>query len=324
MANPAAEHPSLPQPATSLQPPSPARDPSPRIAPLPLPIAVVPASAADDYDQDIYAYLRSMESAPRRRPAPDYMALHTKRGHPVTPALRAVLVEWLSSLAPILHFESRTLHLAVLCLDRFLSTTRARPAPPAVRSVRVLITITAAALLIACKYEEVYPADVEELVDETSSTHGGCTREELLAAEVAVLKALRHELGSPTACTFLELFMERLGVGDQAAAQLTSRLIELSLLDYGILRFRPSVVAASAILIARMTARPSDDNPWCHEHERATGYTAAELKECAERLNRLHQNSIQYASLSGFENMRKKYSNSNFKCVWTWPPLASI
>ncbi|KAM0837400.1 hypothetical protein ACQ4PT_061687 [Festuca glaucescens] len=260
MANP-AELPSLPQPATSMQPPSPARDPSPRIAPLP--IAVVPASA-DDYDQDIYAYLQSMESVPRRRLAPDYMALHTKRGHPVTPALRAVLVEWLSSLAPILHFQSRTLHLAVLCLDRFLSTARARPV---VRSVRVLITITAAALLVASKYEEVYPAEVEEFVDETSRTHGGCTREELLAAEVAVLKALRHELGSPTACTFLEHFMERLGVGDQADAQLTSRLIELSLLDYGILRFRPSVVAASAILIARMTARPSDDKPWGHEHE---------------------------------------------------------
>jgi hypothetical protein len=83
-------------------------------------------------------------------------------------------------------------------------------------------------------------------------------------------------------------------------------------------------VAASAILVALMTSRPSDDNPWGHEHERATGYTAEELKECAERLNRLHQNSVQYASLSGFENMRKKYSKSNFKCVWTWPPLASI
>ncbi|KAM0832491.1 hypothetical protein ACQ4PT_064867 [Festuca glaucescens] len=157
MANP-AEVPSLPQPAASLQPP--------------LSIAVVPASGADDYDQDIYAYLRSMESAPRRRPAPDYMAA-----------------------------------------TRFLSTARARPT---VRSVRVLIIITTAAMLIACKYEEVYPADVEELVDETSRTHGCCTREELLAAEVAVLKALRHELGSPTACTFLEHFMERLG--NQAAA----------------------------------------------------------------------------------------------------------
>ncbi|KAM0830036.1 hypothetical protein ACQ4PT_066483 [Festuca glaucescens] len=208
MANP-AEVPSLPQPTASLQPP--------------LSIAVVPASGADDYDQDIYAYLRSMESAPRHRPAPDYMVLHTKRGYPVTPALRAVLVEWLSSLASILHFESRTLHLAVLCLDRFLSTARARPA---VRSVHVLVIITAAALLIACKYEEVYPVDVEELVDETSCMHGCCTREELLAAEVAVLKALRHELGSPTGFTFLEHFMERLGVGDQAAAQLTSRLGE--------------------------------------------------------------------------------------------------
>jgi cyclin A len=137
---------------------------------------------------------------------------------------------------------------------------------------------------------------VDELVDETMLTRGGCTRDELLAAEVAVLMALRYELGSPTACTFLEHFMDRLGLdvnggdgGDSAAAELTSRLADLSLLDYGILRFRPSVVAASAILVARTTASPSDDNPWGREHERATGYTAAELEECAERLSRLHR-----------------------------------
>uniref|UniRef100_A0ACD5WCA1 Uncharacterized protein n=1 Tax=Avena sativa TaxID=4498 RepID=A0ACD5WCA1_AVESA len=249
------------------------------------------------------------------------MALHTKRGEPVTPALRAVLVRWLVSLAPTLHFESRTLHLAVLCLDRFLSGARSRPAVP---SVRVLITFTAAALLVASKYEEIYPAEVDQLVDETYSTRGGCTRDELLAAEVAVLKALRYELGAPTACTFLEHFMERLGVhgGDSDAATLASRIAELSLLDYGVLRFRPSVVAASAILVARMTARPSDENPWGHEHERVTGYTAAELKECAHRLNRLHRNSADYASLSAFEDMSG--GNSKFSCVWHWPPLTCI
>jgi cyclin A len=144
--------------------------------------------------------------------------------------------------------------------------------------------------------------------------------------EVAVLKALRYELGSPTACTFLEHFMERLGI-DVDGLDGASRLADLSLLDYGILRFRPSVVAASAILVARTTARPSDDDPWGQEHERATGYTAAELKECAERLSRLHRSKGQYyASLTGFEDTRKKYysNNSRFNCVWNWPPLACI
>ncbi|CAM0875933.1 unnamed protein product [Alopecurus aequalis] len=312
-------------PAMSLKPPSLAHDPSPRVAPLQL--AVAPAEA---YDQDIDAYLRSMESAPRRRPAPDYMALYSKRGKPVTPALRAVLVEWLASLAPTLYFQPRTLHLAVLCLDRFLAAARARPV---VGSVRKLVTITAAALLVAYKYEEVNRPDVEGIISETSraleSDGGGVTRDELLAAEVAVLNALRYDLGAPTVCTFLEHFLERLGVngndrGGSAAARLASYVAELSLLDYGILRFRPSVVAASAILVARMKARSPDDNPWGHEHERVTGYTEAELKECAERLNRLHRNNAKDASLSGFEHMRKKYNISNFNCVWTWPPLICI
>jgi cyclin A len=40
-----------------------------------------------------------------------------------------------------------------------------------------------------------------------------------------------------------------------------SYLSELSLLEYGCVRFLPSVVAASAVFVARLTLDP-DSNPW--------------------------------------------------------------
>ena len=42
---------------------------------------------------------------------------------------------------------------------------------------------------------------------------------------------------------------------------LGSYLAELSLLDYGCLRFLPSIVAASVMFVARLTIDP-DVNPW--------------------------------------------------------------
>jgi cyclin A len=42
---------------------------------------------------------------------------------------------------------------------------------------------------------------------------------------------------------------------------LGSYLAELSLLDYGCLRFLPSVVAASVMFVARLTIDPNV-NPW--------------------------------------------------------------
>jgi cyclin A len=42
---------------------------------------------------------------------------------------------------------------------------------------------------------------------------------------------------------------------------LGSYLAELSLLDYGLLRFLPSLVAASVVFVARLTLDPHT-NPW--------------------------------------------------------------
>jgi cyclin A len=123
---------------------------------------------------------------------------------------------------------------------------------------------------------------------------------QLIKMESDILNILKFEMGNPTAKTFLRLFI-RSGQEDNkviithnshishfssAAVKLFdapahcclistcllqypalslefmgSYLSELSLLEYGCVRFLPSVVAASAVFVARLTLDP-DSNPW--------------------------------------------------------------
>ncbi|TVU46229.1 hypothetical protein EJB05_05750, partial [Eragrostis curvula] len=295
----------------------------------------VPAHEADSgealYERDIFEYLRSMERAPGRLPAANYMDAAERDDDGLTPARRAALVGWLVSAAECLEIHSRTLHLAVSCLDRFLSSAAAADA----------VTIAAAALFAAAKYEEVWPPRAKHFVKVSRNGHpfddgdnrgAACfTKTDLIEAEVVVLEALHHDLSAPTAYTFLEHFLERLRAqqntkdDDEDLPLLASYIAELGLLDYGMLRFRPSVVAASALLVARLTTRPREP-PWGDGGalEAATGYTTAELEECAVALHRLHLHSGDDASGPGYDEINDKYSEKEFNDVYTLLPLEDL
>jgi hypothetical protein len=81
-------------------------------------------------------------------------------------------------------------------VDRYLS----RVAVPRTR----LQLVGAAALWLACKFEEVYPPTLGDFVDVTQRA---CSERDLVAAEAALLRELGFTLLVPTAVTFLQLFM---------------------------------------------------------------------------------------------------------------------
>lgn len=225
------------------------------------------AEEEEPYERDIDAYLRSMERAPGRLPAPDYL----DGGHLITPATRAVLVGRLASAARSLALHSRTLHLAVSCLDRFLLSSSATTAGD-YSAMSGVVVAASAALFAAAKYEELYWPEANWVLEKTCEGHpllDACwdedvfTKAQLTAAERVVLRAVGYDMSVPTAHTFLDHFLGRLKclhvTDDDSAALLASYLAELSLLDYGMLGFRPSVVAASALLVARLTTAK---RPW--------------------------------------------------------------
>ncbi|GBG78114.1 hypothetical protein CBR_g26051 [Chara braunii] len=266
----------------------------------------IDASVANDpqmcatYVNDIYHFLRVAES--KRWVRADFMETLQQD---INPNMRGILIDWLVEVAEEYKLMSDTLYLTISYVDRYL-TSNIVP-----RSRLQLLGV--ACMLIAAKYEEIYAPQVEEFCYITDNTY---RREEVLEMERSVLKNLRFELTTPTIKSFLRRFL-RSAQANTKMEFLGNYLAELTLLDYSFLRYLPSMVAASAVLMAKFTLEPNQ-RPWDQTLAHYTHYHASELKECVMAIHHCQLNT-RGCTLPA---IREKYSHHKFKCVATlMPPL---
>ncbi|CAL9100327.1 unnamed protein product [Musa textilis] len=275
----------------------------------------VAASSDDDpqmcahYASDIYQYLKSMEVEAKRRPSPNYM--ETVQSD-VTANMRAILVDWLVEVAEEYKLVSDTLYLTVSYIDRFLSFN-------AINRHRLQL-LGVSSMLIASKYEEISPPNAEDFCYITDNTY---TKQEVVKMESDILNFLKFEMGNPTIKIFVRLFTHA-GQEDGKYPNLQleylgSFLAELSLLEYGCVKFLPSVVAAASVFVARFTIDPKS-HPWNKKLEECTGYKVSYLKDCIRAILDL-QLSRKAASLVA---IRDKYKQHRFKCVSSLVPPSEI
>ena len=125
----------------------------------------------------------------------------------------------------------------------------------------------ATALLIASKYEEIYPAELQDLVDRCEPAP---SRTELLATEGAVLRALEHRITVPSACTFLVRYLKA-GPAETRLVRLSSYVLEGTLQSYALLRYLPSQLAAAAVCIARRSLGRGAWSPALTDYARYSG-----------------------------------------------------
>ncbi|GFP86784.1 cyclin-a3-2 [Phtheirospermum japonicum] len=255
------------------------------------------------YVSDICEYLHNMEKEAKRRPLPDYLEKIQKD---VTENMRGVLIDWLVEVAEEYKLHSDTLYLTVSYIDRFLSMN-------ALNRTRLQL-LGVSSMLIASKYEEISPPHVDDFCDITDSTY---SKDEIVKMEADVLKSLKFEMGNPTVKTFLRRFT-RIAQEDYEVSLslqlgfLGCYLAELSLLDYGCVKFLPSLVAASVVFLSRFTLQPKI-HPWNNALEQSSGYNAADLKECVGILRDLQMSKKGSALVA----VREKYEQHKFKCVST-------
>ncbi|XWS21257.1 hypothetical protein CRYUN_Cryun30bG0040100 [Craigia yunnanensis] len=261
------------------------------------------------YASDIYEYLHQMEVDPKRRPLPDYIEKIQKD---VSTNMRGILVDWLVEVAEEYKLVSDTLYMTVSYIDRFLSLN-------AINRQRLQL-LGVSSMLIASKYEEINPPNVENFCYITDNTY---KKDEVVKMEADILKSLKFELGNPTVRTFLRRFT-RVAQEDYKAFSLQLEflgyyLAELSLLDYGCVKFLPSVVAASVIFLSRFITRPKR-HPWSSAMQQYSGYKASDLKECVLIIHDL------YLSRRGgaLQAVREKYKQHKFKCVAIMPASPDI
>ncbi|ESW08720.1 hypothetical protein PHAVU_009G069100 [Phaseolus vulgaris] len=256
------------------------------------------------YVSDIYEYLHAMEMQRKRRPMVDYIE---KVQREVTVIMRTILVDWLVEVAEEYKLQSDTLHLSVSYIDRFLSVN------PVSKSRLQLLGISS--MLIAAKYEEVDPPRVKAFCSITDNTYN---KKEVVKMEADILKSLKFEMGNPTVNTFLRRFADVASDNQKAPNLLfeflSCYLAELSLMDYDCLRILPSIVAASAVFLARFIISP-EVHPWTSSLCECSGYEAFELKECVIILHDLYLSR----KAASFKAIREKYKQHKFKFAANLP-----
>ncbi|KAL3641240.1 Cyclin-A1-1 [Castilleja foliolosa] len=247
---------------------------------------------------DIYKHLRASES--KKRPATNFMERVQKD---INASMRAILIDWLVEVAEEYRLVPDTLYLTVNYIDRYLSGN--------LMDRQRLQLLGVACMMIASKYEEICAPQVEEFCYITDNTY---FKEEVLEMESNVLNYLKFEMTAPTVKCFLRRFVRAAqGLNEAPLLQLeclANYVAELSLLEYNMLCFAPSLIAASSIFLAKFILLPSR-SPWDSTLHHYTLYQPFNLRDCVIALHGLCCNN-QNSSLPA---VREKYSQHKYKFV---------
>ncbi|GKA58107.1 cyclin-A1-1 [Tanacetum coccineum] len=96
------------------------------------------------------------------------------------------------------------------------------------------------------KYEEVCASKVEGFCHKTNNEY---FKEEVLQKDSSVLNFLEIEITTPTVGCFLRIFVRVAQEVNEVRIPNFEYIVELSLLEYNMLRYAPSLVVASAIFL---------------------------------------------------------------------------
>jgi len=245
---------------------------------------------AAEYVQDIFQALKLQEEL--QLVGPTYM---DRQVH-VNAKMRGILVDWLVDVHKKYKLRAETLFLAVQLIDRYLEI---KVVPRA-----QLQLVGATALLIAAKFEEIYPPAIKEFEYITDKAY---SRDEILKMEVCILKALSFNVCCPTAMHFFEHYHSVNGCTN-AHRHLAQYLLELSLVEYNMLKYGPSHMAAASILLSnKLLQTPS----WTPTLVKQTQMTEAMLRECAREMCVL----LESTETSSKQAVRKKFSQATYSSV---------
>ncbi|KAF3330700.1 G2/mitotic-specific cyclin S13-7-like isoform X2 [Carex littledalei] len=253
--------------------------------------------AVVEYVQDLYTFYKQQQHV--GRPI-DYME---KQPH-INPKMRAILVDWITDVHLRYNLLPETLYLTIYIIDRYLSLD----------GVKRLQLVGMCALLIACKYEELRAPRVSDLIYIAFNKY---TREEILGMEKTILNKLEWYLTVPTTYMFLVRFV-KVAKADQELEHMIYFLAELGLMQYDLIKYCPSMVAASAVYTACCTLGKSP--LWTNALERHTSFSEPQLLECARVLVKAHWT----APGSKLKVIYQKYLLQQFGGVARYPPAMSL
>ncbi|MCL7043724.1 hypothetical protein MKW94_023305 [Papaver nudicaule] len=255
--------------------------------------------AAVEYVDDLYKFYKLTETSSMVH---DYMDSQNQ----INGFMRMILVDWLIEVHNHFELTPETLYLTINIVDRYFAMSQV------VRREMQLVGISA--MLIASKYEEIWAPEVNDFVYISDMAY---TREQILVMEKSILGKLGWTLTVPTPYHFLVRFVKA-AVADKEMEDMTFFLAELGLMRYAMIKYCPSMFAASAVYAAQSTLKKTP--LWNETLKFHTGFAEAQLIECAKKLVGFHSAAPEHT----LGVVYKKYSSSERSAVALHPPANNL
>jgi len=241
---------------------------------------------ATEYVQDMYHHFRGKEAITSVRP------LYMENQPHINERMRSILVDWLVEVHLKFKLVPETLYLTINLIDRYLE--RQEVSRPRLQLVGVT------SLLIASKYEEIYPPELRDLVYICDRAY---TRGEIISMEEKILKTLEYNITIPSAHAFLVRFLKA-AHADKRIVQLSCYILDGTLQSYNLLHYLPSQLAAAAVFVARRTV---GRNSWSPTLLRYANYREEEIAPIARAV--MAEKSSAAPELRA---VNKKYTSSRY------------
>ena len=276
-------------------------------APAPKPVSVLPSNIRDidlaessnqffvpQYADEVMQYMRKKEK--RDQLQTNFMDIQRT----VKEDLRAVLVDWFVGVALKFKLKSDTLYLAVSLLDRYLATSSIS---------RSNLQITGiCCLVLAAKYEEIYPPELQDFV---YISDRACTKQQIIEMERSVIATLNFDLSTVTSRPFIRRFSKAANF-DGKRELLATYFTELAMLDSTFARFLPSELAAAGVLLTQTMLGGS---AWDATVSHYTQYKPEHLHACANALLSVAREAPE----SKHKQIYRKYAHAKYYEVATIP-----
>ena len=251
---------------------------------------------AKEYLDEIYIFLKSREETSISKE--NYMTLIQTD---INEKMRTILINWLIEV----HFKFRllneTLFLCINIIDRYLSQKDIN------RKYLQLLGITA--LFISCKYEEIYAPHAKDLIYMTDNAY---KLEEMIKMENEILSVIKFELTIPTSLNFLKIYGTLLNLDEKNFFR-CYYLNELSLINYNLCKFYPSLIACVCLFINLKSDKNFFKGYNEQEMFKITGYNKQDIVICLEEmvksLNKVNEINNKFISI------KKKYALDKYMKV---------
>ena len=254
---------------------------------------------AEEYQEEIIPYLISLEH--KKRINPYYMSKQTD----INEKMRMILIDWLTEVHLKFKLLPETLFLTINFIDRYLQNNQTP------RDKLQLIAVSS--LLIACKYEEIYPPEISSFVYITDNAYN---KEDILNYEIKILGDLEYDLTYPTPLRFLEILIIKLNLNkDFMFENKMKYLIELCLSKLIFYQYSYlELVIGCCLLLCEKEGNINRSHNVINQFKLVQNEEKLEkIKNCVFELKKLLEYINENKNV--FKGVRQKYSMEKYGCV---------